>query len=335
MQAKNNHIGKFWVFTSYTKITLTELPDFLTYIVFGEEYTKEGRFHEQGYLESKDKLRASTLTNKFTKLICGGIQPDIHFEPRYPKSNGEYNMKYCKKGLQSHEEFEEFKEKGPNYGKGAVITELGTCSLSFSGKRNDLIHARETIKKGVGIDEAIAGGMLTTAGELKTFQSLLPYCEPKRQLINPPTVICHWGISGSGKTHDAKIICPNAYRAKITRGGFWLGYDGQKEVIFDDFRSQHIEYVELLQILDKDDYKVNCKFGSRELQAHTFIFTCQKHPKDWYPELRKNEDPRQLLRRFTEIKEYTQMRPEVEMLLKSRGEFTLQSDPEENCFSRV
>lgn len=91
------------------------------------------------------------------------------------------------------------------------------------------------------------------------------------------------GVTGSGKSRKAWAEFPQAY-PKDPRTKWWTGYQGQKDVIFDEFRGG-IDISHLLRWLDRYPVNVETKGSSCPLLATTFIFTSNTKPEDWYPDL--------------------------------------------------
>lgn len=95
---------------------------------------------------------------------------------------------------------------------------------------------------------------------------------------------------------------------------WWDGYIGQDTVIFDDYRPNLCPFHELLRILDRYPMKVQPKGGSCELSATTFVITTTSRPEVlWHS--RTSEQINQLLRRITNVVEFTQM---GKIVLKSK-----------------
>ena len=109
------------------------------------------------------------------------------------------------------------------------------------------------------------------------------------------------GPSGSGKTRSANEEMPNAY-TKTGPQKWWDGYDGHEDVIMDDLRSSHIEFTELLMILDRYEKRIECKGGSRQLRAKRIIVTSIFSPEEMYKGMQErathHEPMEQLLRRI-------------------------------------
>lgn len=109
--------------------------------------------------------------------------------------------------------------------------------------------------------------------------------EPARPRI-PATVFILYGVPGSGKSNWALEHYPFAYRKTIP-GKFWEGYNGETEVIFEDFnptdtQRDEVKLPQLLTWLDEYATRVEFKGGSSQLKANTFIFTSNIPPTEWY-----------------------------------------------------
>ncbi len=118
------------------------------------------------------------------------------------------------------------------------------------------------------------------------------------------------GTTGSGKTHRAFEEMPNAY---VWDGGkWWDNYDGQEEVIVDDFcdendRKRMAPLNDLLKFIDHYKCQVQVKGGYRWLKAKRFIFTSNIPLSEWYPmacETRQAALRRRFTRTINFIAEY-------------------------------
>lgn len=96
-------------------------------------------------------------------------------------------------------------------------------------------------------------------------------------------VIVYWGRTGVGKSRLAWEQFPSAY-PKDPRNKWWDGYQGQRQVIIDEFRGD-IGISHVLRWCDRYPVLVETKGSSTTLNAETIIFTSNLHPKDWYKEL--------------------------------------------------
>lgn len=122
----------------------------------------------------------------------------------------------------------------------------------------------------------------------------------------PKNVIVHYGPTGTGKTRTAIANAKrdfgsgNYYIKSAAMGEWWDGYDAHKCVIIDEFRSSfRIEY--LLQLLDRNEFRVQVKGGSREFVADTIYITTPSHPDEWYPNAGTDLVKAQIKRRITQI----------------------------------
>lgn len=127
-------MSRYWVFTfnNYTEddvIRLSSKIENLDYIVFGKEIGNSGNKHLQGYCEVK-----SNKTLKTIKLLLGS--ETIHCEETKAR-NKNHAINYCKKGEQSHEEWEKMRTDGPNFGKNADFVEK-IWKPKCQGQRTDL-----------------------------------------------------------------------------------------------------------------------------------------------------------------------------------------------------
>lgn len=177
--------------------------------------------------------------------------------------------------------------------KGGDFLERGV--MSDQGKRTDLDWARETIKETGQIRKIVEHVNFQAT---RTCELILKYHERRRDWI--PEVKWYWGESECGKTETAMKECDYEemwISDKSLR--WWEGYDAHPDVILDDFRKDFCTFHELLRILDRYPYRIECKNGSRQLLARRIWITCPFHPADLYE---TREDLYQLIRRITEIK---------------------------------
>lgn len=80
---------------------------------------------------------------------------------------------------------------------------------------------------------------------------------------------------------------------------WWNGYDGEEEVIFDEFRGDSCKFSELLRILDRYPYTVEVKGGFRQLLAKKIVITSCYAPETVYK--KNEEDIKQLMRRIDKV----------------------------------
>lgn len=93
-----------------------------------------------------------------------------------------------------------------------------------------------------------------------------------------------WGPTGTGKSRRAWEEAGMDAYPKDPRTKFWCGYDGQENVIIDEFRG-NIDISHLLRWLDRYPVIVEIKGASRVLRAKKIWITSNVDPRLWYPEL--------------------------------------------------
>jgi hypothetical protein len=152
-------------------------------------------------------------------------------------------------------------------------------TLPKPGKREDLDEIRTKIQNGV--DSA------TLAEE--HWSDWIRYnrsFELYRQLIAKPPDRTHihtllfYGKSGSGKSHSAQQLYPQAYWK--ASGIWWDGYQGQDTIILDEFRGNFCPLQDLLRWLDPYPCRIQVKGGSMWANWHTVVITTNVLPSCWY-----------------------------------------------------
>lgn len=253
---------------NYDDTTLLSIKGYsgIRYAIYGKEICPTtGTQHIQGYIEFNQSIRFSTLK----KLI-----PTAHIEDR--KGSAQQAADYCK--------------KEGNY------EEHGT--ISKQGKRNDIHEVVEMLQEGASIRET---GLTYPVQYIRYHKGIEKF---KALLIEPrdeePDIIVYYGPSGTGKSRTARKETTNPYIHHPQQGVWFDGYEGQKDVIFEEFRGQ-FPYGMLLSLTDRYDCKVQFKGGMIEFCAIKIIFTSPTHPRDWYPSLEGTDKIDQLLRRIKKI----------------------------------
>lgn len=170
---------------------------------------------------------------------------------------------------------------------------------NLQGQRNDLTALSSAIQAGKGIGAMLDEELIGSLQQLQFAEKILKYKEPKRSWV--PEVWVLWGPPGSGKTRRAhEILGDNLYVKRGSSGKWWEGYDGHENVLLDEFRGSDMPLTELLGILDRYEYRTECKGGSRQLLAKKIAITSPFHPREWYAHA-KGEPLAQLQRRITFI----------------------------------
>lgn len=108
----------------------------------------------------------------------------------------------------------------------------------------------------------------------------------------------YWGGTGTGKSRRAWSEAGVDAYCKDPRTKFWCGYEGDQNVVIDEFRGG-IDVSHLLRWLDRYPVRVEVKGGSRPLKATKFWITSNISPDEWYPEL--DQETKDALRRRLKV----------------------------------
>jgi len=218
------------------------LQEACTYLVFGREHGEQGTEHLQGYAYFKN-----------ARLLPKALLPRAHWEAAL--GTPQQNYDYCTKDG-------DFFEHG---------------TLPRKGARSDIEGAAATVK---------AHGMKRCAEEhpsivVKYARGLQVY----KSLVTPPRsevpeVFFYYGPTGVGKSVRCRTEAgPDAYWKP--KGEWWDGYDGEENVVLDDFYGD-IPYHMMLNILDQFPLLVPFKGGFHQFLAKKIWITSNKAPEDIY-----------------------------------------------------
>lgn len=94
----------------------------------------------------------------------------------------------------------------------------------------------------------------------------------------------YWGATGTGKSRRAWAEGGVDAYPKDPRTKFWCGYQGQGNVIIDEFRGD-IDISHMLRWLDRYPVRVEIKGLSVPLCAEKIWITSNVHPGQWWPNL--------------------------------------------------
>jgi hypothetical protein len=236
-----------------------------TYHVIGfETAPTTGTKHLQGCVTLKTARRFFSLKDEF---------PKVHWEVVI---SVDHARKYCKKEG-------DFWESGPQ---------------PFKGKRSDLDRAIEVLKETSDLTSVALEHPSTYVRYHNGLSALLRDSMPPQTIR--PKVYWIYGPSGTGKT---KYVVDREPELFISSDGLkWFdGYNNQPTVLFDDFRSSHIDFAFMLRLLDGYPVRVQVKGSSRQFNAKSIYITTPKHPQDTFDWELLGEDSTQLLRRIYKI----------------------------------
>lgn len=250
--------------------SFTKLCREAEYACFQKEVGELQTPHIQGYIRLKNGR------------TCAGIKrclPRVHIEAA--KGNDEQNRAYCSKPGGS--DFQEFGQFGPG-----------------QGKRTDIDGPIERIRAKRSLAEVANEFPEAWIKYHRGFTDLAEKLSEKRRF----KTAVHWlyGPTGTGKSRWAAEQAPDAYY-KMGTNKWWDGYNGEDDVIIDDYRRDMCTFAELLRLFDRYLHRVETKGGSRQFVSRNIYITTSKSPEETW-EGRTEEDLVQLNRRIENTRHF-------------------------------
>lgn len=241
-----------WVFTLNNppsdNLDIDDWP--CKYLVFQKEVGANGTEHFQGYVEFCKPIRISGVRKLLDRA---------HWEPR--RGTREEARAYCTK--------EDTRVLGP--------WEFGEFEKSSQGARTDVEGIKKRVMEGAPLKSIFEENTLEWLKFSRAIEKARLLYQVKRDWeVN---VIVLVGGTGVGKTRYVREVAPAAYWKQPST--WWDGYDGESEVILDDFYGW-LPFHELLRVLDRYQHKVQFKGGNTEFLARTIYITSNKTPDKWY-----------------------------------------------------
>jgi len=242
--------------TFYNHWETCDLPSLITYIVFQKEVAPEtGHLHVQGYVQL-----SRPLSYKQVQVL---LRSACHLEKA--KGTGLQNKAYC--------------TKTDSRLDGTDPVERG--ELKEQGRRSDLESLAERVVAIGSVTPDLAREFPTPyVRNYRGLQSLASLTSrlPSR---GAPRVVYLYGSPGCGKSRLAHLLWPDAYKATDQKEGWFDRYNGQAEVIFDDFEGQFPLQL-MKQLIDWYPMQLPIKGGFVPVAARTFIFTSNIDPLACY-----------------------------------------------------
>jgi hypothetical protein len=212
----------------------------------GDEVGEEGTPHLQIYIYFVNGRTFNRMKRDF---------PRAHIE--VARGSPEENREYCSKEN--------------------VMIERG--NIPTQGRRSDIIAYIELIKSGRS-EREVATAMPEVWGRMEKLydRTRLLFEEPRSWETK---VYIFYGDSGSGKTHAA--VEAGGTFVEFTCSGFFLNYDGEDIVIFDEFNPDIMPIGTFLRMTDKYAYTINVKGAKRNWKPRViYITTNDLNPQNWY-----------------------------------------------------
>lgn len=163
------------------------------------------------------------------------------------------------------------------------------------GARTDLMAAKQLIDKGATELQVAEAAFETWAQNYNALNRYRLLKAPRRTWLTEVHVL--WGPPGSGKSRRVRELAPDAFYKND--GDWWDSYDGQEDVVLDDFYGK-MQYATFLKLCDRYELKVEVKGGTVQMLAKRIFITSNKHPTEWYAENKCYEE-QAVLRRMTTI----------------------------------
>lgn len=280
-----------WVLTVYSE----DFPDFSAlkcdYTIAGREWTKEGKIHQQCYIYREAKLSFTQIKKVFPTAT--------HIQDA--RCSAEINTMYCSKGVQSHEEWEQRKHRGPTYGLNKLVQVTGECP--HQGSRNDLTAVYAMCADGCTAHEIAQEHPSAYLKYFKAIEHAIEMYARQNNSFGHVKVYVIWGDPGVGKSAMARSLDPDLYKLPKwdTSQKLWFdGYMGQRTLLLEEFEGQLAETT-LMELLDGYKFNVPTKGSFVWKRWHNVILTSNLHPRFWYG---GSLSPR-LNRRIKQIKNLT------------------------------
>jgi len=251
------------------------MQTYCQWAVIGKEVGSEGTKHLQA---------AACLNKQQSFSSVKTLFPKCHIEVM--RGSPQQNLEYCTK--EDHEAWVHGQFPSP-------------------GKRTDLDEVATMVVEGASIFDIAQSHPTSVIKYSRGLSVLRSYCTGKRTPDKPPCIVWIYGSTGTGKTREAWAYGCSTFGENQTlilpdQTLQWFdGYDGQRCVIIDDFRSKKVNFAFLLRVLDRYPLACPIKGGYVNWTPDTIIITTPYDPERTFEHRYQHipEDIRQLVRRIT------------------------------------
>ncbi len=161
---------------------------------------------------------------------------------------------------------------------------LSKQSPLVAGKRNDLDAVKVMIDAGSSM-LSIADTNFGTF--IRHHRGLQAYAYLRHQSLSrdwKTQVVVYYGPTRSGKSMHVKELAPDAYWVTSPKSGgmvYWDGYDGQDDVVIDDFYGW-LAFNFMLRLCDRYPFQVPTHHGQVNFLARRVFITSNHPPDRWY-----------------------------------------------------
>nr|WAE42687.1 MAG: replication associated protein [Cressdnaviricota sp.] len=237
-------------------------PDEMIYMVGQREKAPTtGTEHVHAYIVFKCRKAFKTI-KAWSK---------VHFpvEPRIDVCNGneEQNKNYVTKA--------DDRIAGP--------WEFGTYDINRGvvGHRTDLDDVFSMIKAGKTfkqIAEAHPSDAIRYTSNIQNTMMSIQELPPVQRDVK---VVTLWGVTGVGKTHRIMMRYPDIYQVIPGRDP-WGNYQGETEILFDEFEEDKWTIQQMNRFLDKWRCKLDSRYHDRYARWTTVFICANSDPQGWY-----------------------------------------------------
>ena len=258
------------------------------YLVFGKETSAAGTPHLQGLIVFSNQRSHAAVR----KLLVG-----CHVEAA---KDAVQAAAYCKKGSQPHDQWEELRQDGPDYGKDADVYEQGVAPRSKAqqgaAEKERWKRAFDLAKSGEldEIDEDIRLRYYSTIKRIKQDHQVVP------ESIEKLDFYWYVGPSGTGKSKAAREAHPGAYIKNSNK--WWDGYANHDAVIIEEWDPTLACMASFMKKwADHYAFNAEVKGGTLMARPKTIVVTSNYTIRECFP---NEADHLPLERRFT-VREFS------------------------------
>lgn len=263
---------KAWAFTcnNYTDddIDILNKLEGVTRMVYGREKGERGTPHLQGTVVFKMTYRFNKL-NQVLKRFHIGICRSV-----------DHSWNYCLKDL-----------------------DYTVIDNRAQGSRTDIVKYKDMVKNGASeydlADQHPA--LFLKYGRVNAMR--LAFQKKRAMDWRDVEVVVLYGKSGTGKTRTARKNKYDVFLKGTNTGKWWDGYDGETEIILDEFKGQ-MSPQQLIHLIDGHPTQIQVKGGIRWALWTKVWITSQLHPDEWWMNAFYRIDPEEMVavkRRFSQV----------------------------------
>jgi len=274
---------------------ITHVRPEASYYVFGIERGASGTPHLQFMVSFKKQKRLTACKKLFATKTS-------HWEMKSRHSTMLRSSNYCKKGMQTKEEWDLLHEDGPNFGLEASFVEYGTLPLDqhvagCQTIRQEWEQTRRVCEEGL-INEVCSEHYIKYYG---TLQKIVVDHRgiPDDLSWNDNSTPNEWiyGPTGTGKSRKARSENPGCYIKMVNI--WWENYNDEECVLIEDIDKYHVKLGGDLKIWgDRYGFRGNRKFSSVVLRPQKIVVTSNYRIREIWTDPQTYEP---LERRFKEI----------------------------------